>query len=133
MSAENRLALRESYMQGWYRMDLDLLLDTTADDFVFDDPAEAAPVTRTDLAGYMQRWDQRMRDLGGDNQWQLTHQLRRDENGLLTDWEWWEVIGTGVQGAAVILTGNDGVIFERITYFDRAIRHPWLNNRELAP
>ena len=124
MTAENRLALRENYMQGWYQMDLDILLSTTAPDFTFDDPAEAAPVRRDDLQGYMQRWDQRMRDLGGDNQWRLTHELRRGEGGVLTNWEWWEVIGTGVEGAAVILTGNEGVILERITYFDRSLRHP---------
>ena len=124
MTAENRLALRENYMQGWYQMDLDILLSTTAPDFTFDDPAEAAPVGRDDLQGYMQRWDQRMRDLGGDNQWRLTHELRRDEGGVLTNWEWWEVIVTGVEGAAVILTGNEGVILERITYFDRSLRHP---------
>lgn len=124
MSREQRIALRESYMQGWYQMDLERLLATTSPDFVFDDPAEPAPVARADLAGYMQRWDARMKALGGDNQWQLAHRMRQDENGLLTEWEWWEVLGTGAQGAAVILTGDDGVILERITYFDRALRHP---------
>lgn len=124
MSADKRIALRENYMQGWYRMDLDLLLNTTAPDFIFDDPAEAAPVGRAGLAGYMQRWDQRLSALGGDNRWRLTHQLRQDQQGLLTDWEWWEVLGTGVQGSAVIVTGDDGVRLERITYFDRALRCP---------
>ena len=107
-------------MQGWYQMDLELLLQTTAREFIFDDPAEAAPVDRDGLGGYMERWDRRMKALGGDNQWRLTHQLRQDENGLLTDWEWWEVIGTGVQGAAVIVTSDEGVLLERLAYFDRA-------------
>ena len=124
MSTEKRIALRESYMQGWYRMDLDLLLQSTAAEFIFDDPAEPAAVGRDELGGYMQRWDQRMSALGGTNQWRLTHRMRQDHDNLLTEWEWWEVLGTGVQGSAVVVTGDDGVVLERITYFDRLLRHP---------
>ena len=124
MTAERRIALREDYIQGWYRLDIDLLLATTAPNFTFDDPAEPAAVERDDLGDYMQRWDRRMRALGGTNQWRLTHELRRDENGILTDWEWWEVVGTSVQGSALVLTGDDGVLLERITYFDRTLRYP---------
>ena len=110
-------------MQGWYQMDIDRLLATTAPGFIFDDPAEPEPVSRATLADYMQRWDTRVRALGGDNEWCLTHRSRIDENGVLTDWEWWQVVGTELQGAAVVLTGNDGVQLERITYFDRDTRH----------
>ena len=123
MSKSKRIELRENYMQGWYQMDIDLLLATTAPGFIFDDPAEPEAVTRATLADYMQRWDTRVRALGGDNDWRLTHQSRIDENGVLTDWEWWQVVGTAIHGAAVVLTGNDGVQLERITYFDRDTRH----------
>jgi hypothetical protein len=123
MSKPKRIELREKYMQGWYQMDLDMLLATTAPDFIFDDPAEPEPVSRAALADYMQRWDTRVRALGSDNEWCLTHQSRIDNNGVLTDWEWWQVTGTAIQGAAVVLTGNDGVQLERITYFDQDIRH----------
>jgi hypothetical protein len=123
MSKSKRIELRENYMQGWYQMDIDMLLATTAPVFIFDDPAEPEAVTPATLADYMQRWDKRMCALGGDNKWCLTHQSRIDENGVLTDWEWWQVVGTVMQGAAVVLTGDDGVQLERITYFDRDIRH----------
>jgi hypothetical protein len=119
MSKTRRVSLRESYMQAWYQMDAAQLLATTAPDFIFDDPFEPEPVTRDMLPGYMLRWDQRTRELGSNNQWKLTHELRQDKNGILTDWEWWEVLDTSLQGAAVVLTGNDGVLLERITYFDR--------------
>ncbi len=124
MSKAKRADLRERYMQGWYQMDIDALLATTTADFIFDDPAEPQPVTRDMLPGYMQRWDERMRALGGDNQWRLSHRQRRDENDMLTEWEWWEVVGTQAQGAAIVLTTDAGVVLERITYFDRNIRHP---------
>ena len=123
MSKSKRIELRENYMQGWYRMDIDMLLASTAEEFIFDDPAEPEAVTRATLLAYMQRWNKRTGTLGGNNQWRLTHESRIDKNGVLTDWEWWEVIDSGLQGAALVLTGNAGVLLERITYFDRNVRN----------
>ena len=123
MSKSKRIELRESYMQGWYQMDIEMLLASTASGFIFDDPAEPESITRATLPAYMQRWDKRARALGGNNQWRLTHESRIDENGILTDWEWWEVIDSGLQGAALVLTGDTGVLLERITYFDRDRRN----------
>jgi hypothetical protein len=124
MSRSKRAEMRELYLKGWYQMDAGMLLSSTAQDFIFDDPAEPEPVTRDMLVGYMQRWDSRARAAGGNNQWQLTHKFRSDENGIMTDWEWWQLVGTDLQGAAVVLTGDKGVVLERISYFDRAIRYP---------
>ena len=39
----------------------------------------------------------------------------QDKDAILTDWEWWEVSGTSLQGAAVVLTSDAGVLLERIT------------------
>lgn len=119
-----RVDFRKNYMQGWYQMDADLLLAATANDFVFDDPVEPGPVQREMLISYMQRWDKRTRALGADNKWILTHEMRNDKNGILIDWEWWEVVGTDLQGAALVLTSDEGVFLERITYFDRKILRP---------
>lgn len=130
MSNSTRIELRENYMQGWYQMDLGRLMSTTAPGFIFDDPVEPEPVTRAELAGYMQRWDTRMRALGGNNKWRLSHQMREDRDGVLTDWEWWEVIDTGMQGAAVIVVGDEGVLLERITYFDRGLRSVEASSRK---
>lgn len=66
-------------------MDIDELLATTANSFVFDDPVEPGPVSREMLSGYMQRWDQRTRAMGSTNQWNLSHHLRQDNDGILTD------------------------------------------------
>jgi len=114
-----RLELREGYIQGWYQLNAELLLSTTAESFIFDDPVEPEPVNRAMLTAYMHRWDQRTRALGVSNHWVLTHQTRQDKDGILTDWEWWEVSGTSLQGAAVVLTSDAGVLLERITYFER--------------
>ena len=90
----------------------------------FADPAEPQPVTRAMLEAYMHRWNKNIRAHGTEDQWKLTHELRQDKDGVLTDWEWWEVLESGLCGAAIVQTGDKGVLFERITYFDRNIRHP---------
>ena len=119
-----RAELRARYIQGWYDLNADELLATTTDEFIFDDPAEPAPVTRAMLADYMQRWDARTRALGSTNEWILSHELREDKNSILTDWEWWELVGADLCGTAIVQTSDQGVMLERITYFDRNFRYP---------
>lgn len=109
-------------MRGWYEMDAELLLSTTTTDFIFDDPAEPEPVTRDGLVGYMHRWDKRTREQGANNEWILSLESRQDKEGILTDWEWWELVGSDLSGSAVVQTCDDGVMFERITYFNRNAR-----------
>ncbi|MGI9462853.1 MAG: hypothetical protein ACR2OM_02885 [Aestuariivirgaceae bacterium] len=110
--------LRALYIAGWYEMDVDKLLAATAKDFMFDDPAEPRPVRREDLTGYMQRW---LKRTNGCNEWRLSHEVREDKDGVLTDWEWWEVVGTDLNGTAVVTTSDAGVHLERITYFAREL------------
>lgn len=103
-------------------MNAGLLLATTTSDFIFDDPAESTPVTRDGLEAYMHRWDQRTRAQGATNEWVLSLESRQDNDGILTDWEWWELVGSDLSGSAVVQTCDAGVMFERITYFDRNAR-----------
>ena len=114
-----RFELRARYIEGWYELDADKLVSATSYDFMFDDPAELAPVNRESLAEYMIRWDKRTRLLGATNEWDLSDRVRQDKDGILTDWEWWELTDTELCGMAIVKTRDDGVFFERITYFDR--------------
>ena len=120
MAMKLRIELREQYIRGWYEKDAELLVAATADEFIFDDPAEQEPITQAMMPAYMQRWYQRTEQLGADNRWVLSNEVRQDKDGILTDWEWWQLEGTELQGAAFVLTSDDGVILERITYFSRA-------------
>ncbi len=116
----SRVALRARYIQGWYEMDGEKLVSACAENFIFDDPAEPQPVARDGLIDYMHRWSQRTQNgAGSGNQWKLAHEVRQDSGDLLTDWEWWEVIGTRFRGMALVITSDQGVLLERITYFDR--------------
>ena len=102
-----RFELRARYIEGWYELDADKLVSATSYDFMFDDPAELAPVNRESLAEYMIRWDKRTRLLGATNEWDLSDGVRQDKDG------------TELCGMAIVKTRDDGVFFERITYFDR--------------
>ncbi len=119
-----RAELRARYLQGWYDLNAAELLAATVEDFVFEDPAEPEAVTRDMLPDYMLRWDKWTRALGADNSWTLKNEVREDRDGILTDWEWWELKGTEIYGTAIVLTSDEGVLSELITYFDRNIRHP---------
>ena len=114
-----RFELRTRYIEGWYELDADKLMSSTSQDFIFDDPAEPEPVSRELLPDYMIRWDKRTRSLGATNVCNLSDEVRQDSDGILTDWEWWELVGTDLRGMAIVKTRDDGVFFERITYFDR--------------
>lgn len=111
-----RFELRARYISGWYEMDAEKLLSATGEDFVFDDPAERAPVTKAGLRDYMARWLQRANNM---NEWLLSHEVREDKNGILTDWLWYEVVGTDLRGSGLVKTSDEGVFLERITYFKR--------------
>ena len=114
-----RIELRARYIEGWYELDAEKLLASTTQDFIFDDPLETQPVVRSDLAGYLARWNERAQAAGSTNQWQLSDEVRQDKDGVLTDWEWWELVGTDLRGSALIKTNDYGVFLERITYFPR--------------
>ncbi len=111
-----RERLRARYIEGWYQMDETMLLGSVTDDFIFDDPAEPMQVTKSTLSLYMRSWDARAKRAGSTNEWLITDWVREDKDGVLTDWESWKVIGTDLQGMALVKTSDDGVFLERISY-----------------
>jgi hypothetical protein len=118
----DRFELRNRYIEGWYEMDGEKLLSTTTENFIFEDPAESAPVPKNDLVAYMHRWDERTRLCGATNHWILENEVRQDRGGVLIDWEWWELVGSDICGMAFVKTSDTGVYIEKITYFDRKLR-----------
>jgi len=114
MSERERLRLL--YMDGWYESDAEKLLAATAEDFIFDDPAEPELVTRDMLAAYMNRWNARVERLGNTGDWELQNHIIQDKDGIREEWHWWQLHGTGLQGSAFVRNSDAGVHFERITY-----------------
>ncbi len=116
-----RSDLRAQYIEGWETMNAAKLVSSVTDDFVFDDPAEAAPITKMELADYMPVWPERARALGADFDFHIVDKVEQDRDGALLEWYWWRLVGTDVEGSAVIRTTDEGVRYERLTYY----RTPW--------
>lgn len=112
-----RTKKRSDYEEGWDTWNVDLLLSTLADDFVFDDPALPEPVTRTNMAVYMMSWEDRVKQLGGTGEIESTERVTVDEDGAIVAWNWWSFVGTKYEGSAVTRTTDEGVQYERITYY----------------
>jgi hypothetical protein len=102
-------------------MDAEKLLASVADGFVFDDPADPAPVTKARLVDYMPRWPAKVAALGAAFAFEITDKVVRNQDGVLLEWYWWRLAGTDVEGTAVIKTTDDGVLSERLTYH----KTPW--------
>ena len=112
---------RARYIQGWNTMDAGKLLSSITEDFVFDDPADPAPITKAGLVDYMPVWPERAKALGGTFEFHITDKIVQDQAGILLEWYWWQLIGIDVIGSAVIKTRDEGVFSERITYY----KTPW--------
>lgn len=116
-----RSRLRAQYIEGWETMDADKLVSAVAEGFEFDDPAEPEPVTKSGLVDYMPRWPAKAQALGAAFAFDIVDKVVRDEDSVLLEWYWWRLAGTDVEGAAVIKTTDEGVVFERLAYY----RSPW--------
>ena len=120
----DRFHHRQNYIDGWYELDADKLHASIANDFFFDDPAVPELVMRATLTQYMHEWDRRVTDAGATGEWELSDVVNIDEGGVLLCWEWWKVLGTSFEGAAVVKTTDDGVVSERIVYRCSAVSGP---------
>ncbi len=102
-------------------MDAALLLSTVSEDFLFDDPADPAPVTKAGLVAYMPHWPAKAEALGAAFDFDMSDKSVLDRGGILLEWYWWKLVGTVVEGSAVSRTSDRGVESERVTYY----RCPW--------
>lgn len=116
-----RARLRAQYIEGWETMDAEKLVSAVAEGFEFDDPTEPEPVTKAGLVDYMPKWPAKAQELGATFAFEIVDKVVRDEDGVLLEWYWWRLAGTDVEGAAVIKTTDEGVVFERLAYY----RSPW--------
>ena len=116
-----RKQLRAQYIEGWEKMDAQMLLSSVSDDFIFDDPAESEAITKAKFESYMPTWPSKARALNAEFAFQITDKVVHDKDGILMEWYWWRLIGTEVEGAAVIKTTDNGVEYEKFAYY----KTPW--------
>jgi hypothetical protein len=102
-------------------MDAEKLVSAVTDSFEFDDPADPEPITKANLVNYMPVWPEKARVLGGSFHFEIIDKVVQDKDGVLLEWYWWKLTGTDVEGAAVIKTIDEGVVYERLSYY----KTPW--------
>jgi hypothetical protein len=112
-----RAELREMYGVAWDTWDADLLVESLADGFFFDDPALSEPVTKETIRSYMSSWQDRVQALGGTGEITSRDRVKGDVDGTYITWHWWGFAGTAYEGSAVTSTTDNGVQYERITYY----------------
>jgi hypothetical protein len=55
--------------------------------------------------------------MGGTGEITSQDRVEADVSGALISWYWWDFSGTEFEGFAIIRTTDDGVQYERITYY----------------
>ena len=112
-----RVELRQMYGRGWDTWDADLLRASLADGFFFDDPALPQRITADTIPEYMASWRDRVRALGGTGEITSQDRVRADVDGAYITWHWWGFAGTSYEGSSVSKTTDEGVLYERMTYY----------------
>ena len=117
MSESKRVELRQMYGRGWDTWDSELLCSSLAEGFFFDDPALRERITIETMPEYMASWKERVKALGGTGEITSRDRVRQDVDGGYITWHWWGFEGTNYEGSAVTKTTDEGVLYERITYY----------------
>jgi hypothetical protein len=115
---------RKAYGEGWDTWNADLLLSSLTEDFIFDDPAIPEPVIKANMSVYMVGWKDRVKQLGGTGEIGSRDRVTIDEDGAIVSWHWWSFVGTKYEGSAATRTTDEGVQYERITYYPSTPEFP---------
>ena len=112
----------DTYLQGWELGDGALSLSVTADSFCYDDP-NSGRIARDDFVEFVEDFKSAAVEMGGEPDanpfLQYSDVVIRDDELPATVWCWWQAVGTGLQGCALVKVGSEGVLHEKIAYFSR--------------
>jgi len=112
----------ETYLKGWEFGDGALSLSVTADSFCYDDP-NSGRIARDDFVEFVEDFKSAAVEMGGEPDanpfLQYSDVVIRDDELPATLWCWWQAVGTGLQGCALVKVGSEGVLHEKIAYFSR--------------
>ena len=108
------------YAEGWSKGDADIILESVADDYTFDDP-NFGVVTKGQLTSYLGSLKEiAASQCGGqvpDPFMDLTEVLTQEADGVLTAWCWYSIPGTEIKGSGLIKAHSTGIRNEVITYY----------------
>ena len=110
------------YAEGWRAGDADAIVGSLADDYVLDDP-NAGEITKAGFVDYMGGLKEIVASARGSISSEpfmtITEVVTHEQDGVLTGWCWWEILGTSIKGSGLIKANASCVISERLTYFTK--------------
>jgi len=112
----------DTYLQGWERGDGAQSLGVTAPGFCYDDP-NTGRIERDEFVQFVEDFKAAAVAMGGAENanpfLRYSDVVIKDDELPATVWCWWQAVGTGLQGCALVKVGAEGVLHEKIAYFSR--------------
>jgi hypothetical protein len=111
------MAFLKEYLAGVQSMDPERAMRAASPAYRWYDGMVAEPITQDHFAEYLLGWEDRMKSIGGTGRYDVSDELLADRGGYILRWAWWTFAGTDVEGSALLKVGDQGVIYEKTTYF----------------
>ena len=112
----------DTYLKGWELGDGALSLSVTTDSFCYDDP-NTGRIERYQFVEFVEDFKRAAIEMGGAKNanpfLRYSDVVIKDDEFPATVWCWWQAVGTGLQGCALVKIGEQGVLHEKIAYFSR--------------
>ena len=108
------------YAKGWTEGEVDVVLQSLADEYVMDDP-DSGRISKADFSGYFTTFKSHMdpiRDVSRPFM-EVSELLTQESGGVLTAWVWWAIPGTPTQGSGLIKVSDRGVLSERLAFYTK--------------
>ena len=110
----------EMWLSGWRTGDAQMILQSIADDFVYDDPVDGR-FRKAEFAAYLKTMfasEAPFVTSAGDTVFEeISDVVVREQDGELTAWGWWQT--ASVEGAGLVRVGPKGVRSEKTAYYSR--------------
>ena len=108
------------YAKGWTEGDVDVVLQSLADEYIMDDP-NSGRISKGNFSSYFTSFKNQVDPMRDKNRpfMEVSEVLSQEAEGVLTAWVWWLVPGTPIQGGGLIKVGEQGVLSERLTFYTK--------------
>jgi hypothetical protein len=106
------------FLEGWRTGDAKMILQSVADDFVYDDPIDGR-FQKDEFGAYLEELlgsdEARSRAAEGANFEDISEIVMQEKDGELAAWGWWKT--ESEEGAGLVKVGLHGVRLERAAYY----------------
>ena len=108
------------YAKGWTEGDVNVVLESLADEYFMDDP-NSGRISKADFSSYFTSLKDQVDSIRDRDRpfMEISEVVTQEIEGVLTAWVWWAVPGTPVQGSGLIKVGEGGVLSERLAFYTK--------------